>query len=468
MASGARQADIGIILIVIGIVVIGCVVGFVMTKVQPVLMLMATLAIVVLIAGFIWPPIALYILTLSMLLSPEFGQRGTQGEGFTIRLDDLLLVLVTFSWFVKSAVIKDLGLFPTTPINKGILAYLLICIFSTIMGGLFGKVNIIGFVFVVKYFEYFIVFFMAVNFIHTEKQAKTFVAILLITFGIVCVYSFMQIPAGVRISAPFEGKEGEPGTLGGYLLLMMSVSIGIYLTSESRKIKMLLLGAIAVSLLCIVATGSRGTWMGLPAVVVCFIVMSKKRLLIMGVLAVLIVTSPFVIPSGMKERYAGTFEKEKGAAQTRIGGKTLALDSSSSERINSWLEIINDLKNHPFFGYGVTGYGFIDSQYFRTLIEIGLLGFSIFMFFMYRIYRFLLEAYHTLSDSFEKGVVMGLIAGFTALLVHAITSNTFIVVRIMEPFWFLMGIAVFWYQTEKNKLSQSESLNAQSTATVAK
>jgi len=35
---------------------------------------------------------------------------------------------------------------------------------------------------------------------------------------------------------------------------------------------------------------------------------------------------------------------------------------------------------------------------------------------------------------------MGFPAGFIGLLVHSIGANTFIIVRIMEPFWFVAGM----------------------------
>jgi hypothetical protein len=46
---------------------------------------------------------------------------------------------------------------------------------------------------------------------------------------------------------------------------------------------------------------------------------------------------------------------------------------------------------------------------------------------------------------------MGVLAGFISLLIHSIGSNTFIIVRIMEPFWFLMGLLVVLYHTEKDE-----------------
>jgi hypothetical protein len=46
------------------------------------------------------------------------------------------------------------------------------------------------------------------------------------------------------------------------------------------------------------------------------------------------------------------------------------------------------------------------------------------------------------QDPFDKGLSIGFIAGFTGLLFHAIGANTFIIVRIMEPFWFIAAMVM--------------------------
>ena len=451
MVSGTRSIDVKFIVILVIVMLLCIITGFGITKVSSKLALVGAVAVSGVIICFVWPPISLYFLIFSMLLSPEFGERGTQGGGMTIRLDDLILVLISFSWLAKSSLNKDLGLFPKTPLNRSITAYVTICLFSTVLGGLFGKISLGGYMFVLKYFEYFMVFFMAVNFITTRKQAKLFLILLLVTCAIVGLYALSQLPLGGRVSTPFEGKEGEPGTLGGYLILLMSVSIGVLLTSELKRVKLLLTGLILICFVALMATQSRATWMGLPVMYLCFIVMSKKRLMLLGVLAVVIAVGPFIMPKSYVERYSGTFKREEGYKAT-VGGKSLALDSSATERVQSWQGSLKDFKNHPIFGYGINGYWFIDGQYFRTLVELGLVGMSIFLFMLYQIGKFLLAAYRISDDSLGKGLTMGLFAGFLALLVHCIGSNTFIVVRIMEPFWFLMGIAVVLYQLKMKEL----------------
>jgi hypothetical protein len=46
------------------------------------------------------------------------------------------------------------------------------------------------------------------------------------------------------------------------------------------------------------------------------------------------------------------------------------------------------------------------------------------------------------SDTLHKGLSMGFLAGFIGLLFHSIGANTFIIVRIMEPFWFVLAMVV--------------------------
>jgi hypothetical protein len=37
---------------------------------------------------------------------------------------------------------------------------------------------------------------------------------------------------------------------------------------------------------------------------------------------------------------------------------------------------------------------------------------------------------------------MGYLGGFVGLFVHGMSANTFIIVRIMEPFWFLTAMVI--------------------------
>ncbi|MGD9054449.1 MAG: hypothetical protein PVG17_21500, partial [Desulfobacterales bacterium] len=55
-----------------------------------------------------------------------------------------------------------------------------------------------------------------------------------------------------------------------------------------------------------------------------------------------------------------------------------------------------------------------------------------------------------------KGLTIGFLAGYIGLLFHAIGANTFIIVRIMEPFWFFTGIIAVLPALERQSEMQPE------------
>jgi hypothetical protein len=199
------------------------------TKVSTGAAFLVIVALIIAVASFLSAEVALYALIISMLLSPEFivgdiTGKAALGRGITLRFDDILLVIIGFSWFLKTAIRKDLGFFLRTSLNRPIAWYFVICLIATLFGFMMGRVRgLTGFFFVLKYFEYFIVYFMVVNYLREKKQIERFVTVMLIVCFIVCLVSIAQIPAGGRVTAPFEGEVGEPNTLGGYLILMLSI-----------------------------------------------------------------------------------------------------------------------------------------------------------------------------------------------------------------------------------------------------
>jgi len=220
------------IVFAIVLVAIALLTGGMVAQVTPAKMLICICALVIFTAAFIKVDWGLYILIFSMLLSPEFLTGETAGNslgrGVTLRLEDLLLVLIGLSWFARNAVMKELGLFLKTPLNKPILFYMLACVLSTGFGVMAGRVELkTGFLFLLKYLEYFIVFFMMVNHVRNGGQVKRFVLCLFLTAFIVAIVGMFQIPGGERVSAPFEGDIGEPNTFGGYLLFTGMVAAGM-------------------------------------------------------------------------------------------------------------------------------------------------------------------------------------------------------------------------------------------------
>ncbi len=215
---------------------------------------------------------------------------------------------------------------------------------------------------------------------------------------------------------------------------------------------------IFLAIIPILFSQSRGTWTAIVPCYLTFLIISKKKALLGIVLILTLIIGPFIIPKAVKERFAYTFEKQKGWAaqyQEKVGGVTL--DTSTSERISSMKRALEAYVKHPIFGYGITGWRFLDAQYLKTLVETGILGITALGFLLYAILRETRKVYKSTEDKFYKGVSMGFFAGSIAMITHAIGANTFIIVRIMEPFCFLMAIVVSIHQVqEAEKLQKGE------------
>lgn len=259
---------------------------------------------------------------------------------------------------------------------------------------------------------------------------------------IVSVYAIAQIPSGERIDVTFGGKSGEPNTLGGYLVLMIAILTGIVISGDSMRIKIGSLALIALAAVPFLYTLSRSSWMALAAMYAAFLIFSKRAVALIVVLLIAVASAGILIPEKVEQRYKGTFmaTPAESPQQVKIGG--VYLDESASARINTYMKILDDIKERPVLGYGITGYHFVDGQYFRTLVETGILGFAAFCYLLYRIVSSVFRVYRESEDRLLKGISLGMLAGFSGLLAHALSANTFIIIRIMEPFWVLMGMAV--------------------------
>lgn len=427
-------------------------IAFIIPSLSAVKTIALIFGIIFFIASFASTEAALYILIFSMLLSPEFIVGSTAGSslgrGVTVRLDDILIIIIGLSWLARMSINKELGMVLKTPLNKPIAFYILLCLVSTLFGSLFGRVNFkTGFFFVLKYFEYVIIYFMVVNHLKTEKQVIRFVWAMLITCTIVSIIGISQIPMGGRVSAPFEGASGEPNTLGGYLLFIISITTGLLLTSASLRDKLIFSSLVLLFFIPFLYTQSRSSYVALIPAMVSFLFLSEKKIIILSSIFFAVLIFLFFTPDVAKRRIDYTFIQGQNRADVvKIGG--IKLDTSTSARVKSWYAASKDWVKEPLLGYGVTGYRFVDAQYIRVLVETGLIGLLVFLLLIRTIYKIAFINFLSSKNAFNRGLSMGFLAGFTGLLFHGLGANTFIIVRIMEPFWFVTGMVILINQIE--------------------
>jgi len=407
-----------------------------------------SLGALLLVVAFVSTRLSLYLLVFSMLLSPEFlignltGGGGATGRGITIRFDDFLLVVIGFVWLAKMAIHKGGTPFLRTPLNGPIMFYIAAAGLATLIGVLGGRVKpVTGLLYWLKYYEYVFLYFMVVSAVTTKEEARALVFASLVTCFVIALFAIAQIPSGERASAPFEGETGEPNTLGGYLVFMLAIVSGLLLTREAVANRLPLLLLLVAGTIGLMATLSRASFLAAGVLIlgaIGFLAPRKPILMTMVLLGIL--STPLWAPHAVKERISYTFTQAEEEGQIRLGA--LRIDTSTSDRLRSWEQSFELWKKFPLWGTGVTGGPFLDAMYPRVLAETGLLGLVAFIVLMWSIVRMSITSYRLATDQFSRGIALGFLLGFLALLVHAIGSNTFLTVRIMEPFWLFAALVV--------------------------
>ena len=450
------------VILVIGILLITFIIALAVSRTAPVVALAGAIGIAVFVASLAGQDVALYLLIFSMLLSPELGGRDTSGGGVTIRMDDLFLSFICFAWLARMALYKEVGMFVKTKLNKPMFFYILVCVLATGLGMIVGRVEPLkGFFFVFKFFQYFIIYFMVVRTLYSRKQVNRFIITLIATCVIVCLMAMVQIPQGERVTAPFEGEGGEPNTLGGYLVLMVCLMLGLLFTRNalpSGKYGALFTVFVFLAALIIIFSYSRGTWMSVGPMFLGFLLLSERKKLLTIVLVTMIVLVAIFVPRSVKQRLQYTYKLATSVQERRLQERVFGInfDPSSSERIRSFKNALKNFKKQPLLGYGVTGWKFLDSQYTKVLIETGLVGLTAFLGLMIVLIWEVWRIYHSLQDKYFKGIAFGFFVAIFAMLTHAIGANTFIIVRIMEPFWFLAGIVMMLPIIEKKEQEENK------------
>ena len=406
--------------------------------------------ILVFVPVLIKPDIGLIIIIASMLLSPEIVMGRTAGRYVTVRIEDILLMVVVFAWLLRTSFTKDIVSTFRTRLTRPFFLYIFVCLIATSFTIYERGIGIKHSLFyILKYVEYFLLFLMVRDSINSIGQVKIYIVVFMLTVAVVAAHSNIyienQLSAGTqffRVAPPIEMTNvGESGTLGGYLVFMMAIAGGLLLYLRSTIIKVLLLCLMLIMFRAFLYTLSRGSYLAIVPMgigLICF-TRKGKLILVSGVVIGLVMLAVFA-PRMIKERITTTVIEKYDES-----GKHLKWDESPANRLQSWKDVLfYRFPDKPIFGHGVAT-AFIDGQIFLTLYETGVLGFFLLGSVIVRLFKMARDALkleEIRADDFAAGLSVGFLAGFMGLLGHALSTNTFVIIKIMEPFWFIAAIVL--------------------------
>ena len=343
-----------------------------------------------------------------------------------------------------------------------VMLYTALCVVSTGLGVMRGDLSWkISSLYVLKYIEYFLLFFMTVNVVESEEDVKKFLRYGLVVALLVTVYAYYYYySSGVaaRATAPFEApigdpRDSEPASLGGYYLIVFGILLGL-VSETGGRLPLLALSTLIFAFPAFLFTFSRSSYMGFAAMIpALFFFSRKRRLFLIGFLA--LGGLAFLLVPNVKTRvmdriqmtYSGVYATQ--SFETALGGQVRLEDSAAARVYSLKSTILEKLPKHPFFGWGVTGVGLGDTQYSLVLGELGLLGAVLFIWMIYRLFFTARAVYRMYASPLVRALSLGFTIALVGLLFQAVGVNNFIVVRIMEPFWFVAALLSVLYNTGK-------------------
>ncbi|MBE6931276.1 MAG: hypothetical protein E7463_13465 [Ruminococcaceae bacterium] len=249
---------------------------------------------------------------------------------------------------------------------------------------------------------------------------------------------------------------GSPNILGAYLVLTAPIIAGFIYQLEKPWAKFLCWGCLGAEMLCLLATYSKGAWVGMVVAVLTFALLLDRRLL--GVLAGGVSAVMFV-PS-ISTRIAFLFTDEFATASA-IGGRSLR-----------WGIGLGLLEENPLFGFGLGRFGgavamqnqyleitedfyyfYMDNYYLKIAVEMGYIGIIFFAFLMICLLITGVKAVmraepHKVTNLRADGsvkrhhytggvkpMITGIAAGLTGVAAHCFFENIFEEPYMMALFW---------------------------------
>jgi O-antigen ligase len=292
-----------------------------------------------------------------------------------------------------------------------------------------------------------VVFAVSVPVLYRETAYRDkMIALFLFSYDFVAVWALTHHGVG---QGAFLGDENDAG-----VALGLGVCLAAFLVPavSSAKLKIACVGSALLCAAAIVATGSRGGFLGLLAAVVAIAWFSRRLIPVLALsCAIAAVAYPF-LPAGYVDK--------------RLASANDPNDPSRTERLYGWRRGWEMFLDHPVLGVGAANYAWrvaeydntakaieerqnrrslgsraAHSVYFQLLPETGLAGTALYAALLIRSIRTGVRSRRNRNDSSADAIDTAVARMSAAGLIVLSVSGAFVSVLFYPHFWMLVGFA---------------------------
>lgn len=291
-----------------------------------------------------------------------------------------------------------------------------------------------------------------------ETRRDAFLTVLIFSGVLASLYGIYQYIVGVPIdpawvdTSSFEDLTtraystfGNPNVMGEYLIAVCSVSVGMFWKERRGFWKLVYFCATGVLGLGLLATGSRGSMLGLAVSAAVFALVAEHRLLPFGAAAV--AALPFVLPESLKARFLGALAGTDSSTQYRMSIYGACMDMIG----DYWLTGIGVgafSMVYPRYIYAASNSYHAHNLFLQVMLELGVVGFAVFMLLLLawaqRLYRSIAR-----DKTRERFITGTLLSGMAGLLTQGMTDHLWFNYRIVLLFWLMVGVGLACAKGEK-------------------
>jgi putative inorganic carbon (HCO3(-)) transporter len=394
---------------------------------------------------------------------------------------EIFFIVALISWILKRILsykinlpLADLFKPVSTPLNLPLYLFVLLG-FLSILTSVSIPLSLKGFFF--KLLEGVLIYFIAAEIIDDRKKLNLVLIVMVSSILLICTDGIFQYITGRdfirhypicgenRIQASFSNPNGLAGWLALIFPLVLSLGIIKYKGFPKKIIRPLIWGLICAAGLCLTLTYSRGAWIGAVLALFFIGILKKSKFLIIAILIVIAV--PLIMPVPIKERLLAALPF---TIPYSIKGRLSSIALFNEPvRNNLWHETIAIIQDFPILGCGLNTYSIIapnykitvdggtypHNSYLQMAAEMGIVGLAAFIWMMIRLFKASLESIKRIKDGFYSNVLIGLLAGMLAFLVHSFFDVNFYVLQLVNLMWFVMGLIIAVQRIALNEIASS-------------
>ncbi|MBN2090301.1 O-antigen ligase family protein [candidate division KSB1 bacterium] len=420
------------------------------------------LAMAVFVIILKYPKLGLYLLIFNLPLNRYIPLFGLGEESFSISVNEVLMLFLMVSLGLNKLYRGSL----TFPYSKLIRPIFLLLLFNAIsLAKAFGELPFAEYakcwLFFFLWAEYFLIIFLILDLIRSDKEIKLIVYLLIFSAMITVVSAiYQQLTGAITIARALITESGKAyyrtastfgffsNDYGAYLLVILSILLNLYL-SGNKNLKRISLICMLPAFYAFFYTFSRGGLVALVVMLIFLLIIRKnhrKRLLIMSLAFGIIVAVIF----------APVFLRWSQQTYLVKGGQ-FYFKKNISERFAQWDASLDQIRQHPLLGKGFHTYHFRELNYqseygmvdyiqhahnifLRLLIESGILGLIPFIVLIVIIYKHTFKILKKpVSEELRLLAYITLMA-LTGFLVGSMMESLFTVGRVTGPMFVLIGL----------------------------